>query len=70
MHIQIQKFIENNKDTLYDILKDLCLIPAPSVCIGLYEGGGVHTREEWLVKDSPLKGLELALRIGMNLLSK
>ena len=30
MHLQIQKFIKDNTDSLYSILKALCLIPAPS----------------------------------------
>ena len=60
------------KDVIFKPASTDCNIPLslgiPSVCIGLYEGGGAHTREEWLVKDSLLKGFEVALQIGMDLL--
>ena len=60
-------------DVLFKPASTDCNIPLslgiPSVCIGLYEGGGAHTREEWLVKDSLLKGLEVALQVGMDLLT-
>lgn len=40
-----------------------CNIPhslgVPAVCVGVYEGGGVHTREEWLVKKSVETGLNI-----------
>lgn len=32
----------------------------PSVCVGCYEGGGAHTREEYVEIDSLLPGLKLA----------
>ena len=44
-----------------------CNIPLslgiPSVCIGVYAGGGMHTREEWVEKASLAKGLEIAVRV-------
>ncbi len=44
-----------------------CNIPLsrgiPSVCIGVYAGGGMHTREEWVDKASLEQGLEVAIRI-------
>ncbi len=44
-----------------------CNIPLsmgiPSVCVGVTRGGGAHTREEWLEKNSLLCGLELSLQI-------
>ena len=44
-----------------------CNIPLslgiPSVCIGVYQGGGSHTREEWIEKASLPLGLEVALRV-------
>ena len=62
------------QDVIFKPASTDCNIPLslgiPSVCIGLYEGGGAHTREEWLVKDSLLKGLEVALQVGMDLLIK
>lgn len=48
-----------------------CNIPLslgiPSVCIGVYHGGGSHTREEWIEKESLKKGLEIAVRIALTL---
>lgn len=45
-----------------------CNIPLsmgiPAVCIGVYEGGGSHTREEWINKVSLRSGLEIAIRIA------
>ena len=32
----------------------------PSVCVGVYLGGGAHTREEWIQKDSIAPGLKIA----------
>ncbi len=44
-----------------------CNIPLslgiPSVCIGVYAGGGMHTREEWVEKASLAQGLETAVRV-------
>ncbi len=40
-----------------------CNIPhslgIPAICIGTYEGDGVHTREEFLVKESIVAGLDI-----------
>lgn len=45
-----------------------CNIPLsmgiPALCVGVYSGGGSHTREEWVRKDSLRPGLEAAIRIG------
>ena len=42
-----------------------CNIPhslgLPAVCVGIYKGAGVHTREEYLVKDS--------LKVGVNIMN-
>ncbi len=44
-----------------------CNIPMslgiPSVCIGVYVGGGTHTRGEWVEKSSLPVGLEIALNV-------
>lgn len=44
-----------------------CNIPQslgiPAVCPGIYVGGGVHTREEWLEKSSIPVGLKIAFEI-------
>ena len=43
-----------------------CNIPLslgiPAVCIGVYEGGGMHTRGEWLYRDSLPTGLFIAIK--------
>ena len=43
-----------------------CNIPLsfgiPSVCIGLIEGGGAHTREEWIRPSSMKEGLAMAVK--------
>ena len=43
-----------------------CNIPLslgiPALCIGVYEGGGAHTREEWIKKDSLPVGLEIGIK--------
>ncbi len=48
-----------------------CNIPLslgiPSICVGVYDGGGQHTREEWVRKDSLLPGLEVAIRMAAEL---
>ena len=35
----------------------------PSVCAGVYLGGGTHTREEWVKKDSIATGLRIAAEL-------
>ncbi len=51
-----------------------CNIPlsmgVPAVCIGVYSGGGMHTREEWANKKSLKTGLEIALKTIMNLMEE
>lgn len=39
----------------------------PSICIGVCEGGGMHTREEWLVKKSYHLGLTVGIRTVLSL---
>lgn len=45
-----------------------CNIPLsmgiPAICVGVYYGGGSHTREEWVRKDSLPLGLEAAIRMA------
>lgn len=49
-----------------------CNIPAslgvPSLCIGVNRHAGVHTREEWVEKESLIPGLRIAIRVGLALL--
>ena len=42
----------------------------PSVCIGCYEGGGEHTREEYVKIDSLFKGYEIAFDIVLSALEE
>ncbi len=48
-----------------------CNIPlslcVPAICIGVNKHDGVHTREEWVDKESIIKGLEVAIKIGLEL---
>ena len=45
-----------------------CNIPLslgiPAVCFGVYYGGGMHTREEWIEKKSMVPGLEIAIKVA------
>jgi di/tripeptidase len=49
-----------------------CNIPLslgiPALCMGVYFGGGGHTREEWIGKDSLALGLEAAIRTAYTLM--
>ena len=49
-----------------------CNIPLslgiPAICMGVYFGGGSHTREEWVRKDSLTLGLEAAIRTAYTLM--
>ena len=46
-----------------------CNIPLslaiPALTIGVYEGGGAHTREEWIKKSSLIPGFEIGLRSAL-----
>jgi di/tripeptidase len=48
-----------------------CNIPLslgiPALCIGVYEGGGAHTREEWVKRASVLVGLEVGIKVVLAL---
>lgn len=45
-----------------------CNIPLsmgiPAMCIGVYTGAGMHTREEWVDKASMIPGMEIAIRVA------
>lgn len=51
-----------------------CNIPLsmgiPAVCVGLYEGGGAHTREEWIERDSLPTGMRIAMKLIFGLLNR
>ena len=46
-----------------------CNIPLslgiPAVCIGVYRGGGMHTRQEWIERDSLPLGLDVGIRVAL-----
>lgn len=48
-----------------------CNIPLslgiPAIAVGVYRGGGTHTREEWILKSSFTDGLETGLRTVLKL---
>lgn len=48
-----------------------CNIPlslgVPAICVGVYNGGGAHRREEWIDKSSLVPGLEIGLRVALGL---
>lgn len=54
------------KDPKFTASSTDCNIPLslgiPAICIGVYNGGGQHTREEWIEKISLKQGLEIAIR--------
>lgn len=60
------------KDSVCGRASTDCNIPLslgiPAICFGTYEGGGAHTRSEWLRKDSLPLGLEIALETTLNLI--
>lgn len=39
-----------------------------AICIGVFNGGGAHTREEWIEKKSLIKGLEIAIKVMLKLI--
>lgn len=51
-----------------------CNVPAsmgiPSVCIGVFKGGGMHTREEYIELDSLKPGLEIGINTVLDLTAK
>ena len=46
-----------------------CNIPlslsVPALCVGVNSHAGVHTREEWVEKESLVPGLEIAIKLGL-----
>ena len=44
-----------------------CSLGVPGVMIGVCEGGGAHTREEWMKKDNFHLGLEVGIKIALKL---
>lgn len=48
-----------------------CNIPLslgiPAVCVGVYIGGGMHTRDEWMEKSSFVPGLEIGIKTALKI---
>lgn len=48
-----------------------CNIPLsigiPAIAVGVYQGGGTHTREEWIIKESLIPGLEIGIKTAINI---
>ncbi len=65
--------IENeiNKKVICKSSSTDCNIPLsmgiPALCMGVYQGGGMHTREEWVEKKSLPVGLSLAIKTVIKL---
>lgn len=53
------------KDVTYTSSSTDCNIPlslgVPAICIGIHNGSGAHTREEWVEKESLKNGLEIGI---------
>ena len=49
-----------------------CNIPLslgiPALCIGVYRGGRSHTREEWVEKASLPTGLEIGIKVALEVI--
>ena len=49
-----------------------CNIPLslgiPAICFGVYVGGGTHTREEWVEKESMFVGLEIGIKATLKII--
>ncbi len=51
-----------------------CNIPLsfgiPALCIGVYNGGGMHKREEWVEKATLHLGLEVGIKVAVSVLKE
>ena len=75
---KLQRFCEEEifavtgKQAVFGMSSTDCNIPLslgiPAICVGVYEGDGAHTREEWVDKTSLPAGLELAIGLAMKLM--
>lgn len=59
------------RKTIYKSASTDCNIPlsmgVPAVCVGVFQGEGSHTREEYIEKEEMEKGLEIGLRLALEL---
>ncbi len=64
----IEKHI--NKDVVFNSGSTDCNIPhsmgIPAVCLGCYQGGGAHTRDEWMYKNSIPIGFSIVSEVVEN----
>lgn len=62
---------EINREVVFKTSSTDCNIPLsmgiPALCIGSYYGGGAHTREEWIEKDSLPTGLAVAIKVALKI---
>lgn len=65
--------VSHEKATTHSSSTD-CNIPLslgiPALCLCVYKGGGSHTREEWIEKASLPLGLELGIKIILNVIKE
>ena len=56
---------------IYESSSTDCNIPLskgiPAITIGVYDGFGAHTREEWILKKSLVHGMEIAIKTALKL---
>ncbi len=57
------------EDVIFNSSSTDCNIPLslgiPAVAVGVYNGGGAHTREEWVELSSLRKGLEIGIKLPL-----
>ena len=58
-----------NEKVRFTSISTDCNIPLslgiPALCVGVNKHFGIHTREEWVEKDSIIKGIEIAIKLGL-----
>lgn len=77
---KVEELVKTVGDIVFDVTGDTlqthsgstdCNIPMslgiPAIAFGTYIGGGTHTREEWLEKDSLPKGMEIIIRVALQM---
>ena len=63
------KIVRNvtEKAVIFESASTDCNIPLslgiPAICVGVNNHNGIHTREEWVEKESLTKGLEIAINL-------
>ena len=80
---KIQRLVEVCTNVIEDVVRvkvDTCSISTdcniplslgiPAICIGVYNGGSSHTREEWIEKESLPVGVEVGIRVVIDVLKE